>query len=78
MSTATTMSATETTTRKRATNTFGALKQIEADLLSVGYAEAGPADGPAVILLQVYALIMASTNVVRTGGLTRRSRGVYS
>src|SRR5215212_3859737 len=30
---------------------FGALKQIEAGLLNVGYAGAGPADGPAVILL---------------------------
>jgi pimeloyl-ACP methyl ester carboxylesterase len=30
---------------------FGALKQIDAGLLSVGYAEAGPADSPAVILL---------------------------
>ncbi len=34
------------------TNTsFGPLKQIDAGLLNVGYAEAGPADGPAVILL---------------------------
>jgi hypothetical protein len=33
------------------TNTsFGALKQIDAGLLNVGYAEAGPADGPVVIL----------------------------
>ena len=30
---------------------FGALKQAEAGLLSVGYAEAGPADGRAVLLL---------------------------
>ena len=30
---------------------FGPLKQIEAGVLYVGYAEAGPADGPAVILL---------------------------
>jgi pimeloyl-ACP methyl ester carboxylesterase len=30
---------------------FGALKQIDADVLNVGYAEAGPADGPPVILL---------------------------
>jgi pimeloyl-ACP methyl ester carboxylesterase len=30
---------------------FGPLKQIGAGLLSVGYAEAGPVDGPAVILL---------------------------
>ena len=30
---------------------FGALKQVDAGALSVGYAEAGPADGPAVLLL---------------------------
>ncbi|MDB5910180.1 MAG: alpha/beta hydrolase [Massilia sp.] len=30
---------------------FAALKQIDAGLLNVGYAEAGPADGPPVILL---------------------------
>jgi pimeloyl-ACP methyl ester carboxylesterase len=30
---------------------FGPLKQIDAGLLNVGYAEAGPADGPPVILL---------------------------
>ncbi len=34
-----------------ANTSFGPLKQIDADLLSVGYAEAGPADGPAVLLL---------------------------
>ncbi len=34
------------------TNTsFGPLKQIDAGVLNVGYAEAGPGDGPAVILL---------------------------
>jgi pimeloyl-ACP methyl ester carboxylesterase len=37
---------------KPGTNTsFGPLKQIDAGLLNVGYAEAGPADGPAVVLL---------------------------
>jgi pimeloyl-ACP methyl ester carboxylesterase len=30
---------------------FGPLKQIDAGLLNVGYAEAGPAEGPAVLLL---------------------------
>ena len=30
---------------------FGPLKQIDAGLLNVGYAEAGPADGPPIILL---------------------------
>ena len=39
-------------TGKPVTHTsFGALKQIDAGVLNVGYAEAGPADGPAVILL---------------------------
>jgi pimeloyl-ACP methyl ester carboxylesterase len=37
---------------KPGTNTsFGPLKQIDAGVLNVGYAEAGPASGPAVILL---------------------------
>jgi pimeloyl-ACP methyl ester carboxylesterase len=37
---------------KPGTNTsFGPLKQIDAGLLNVGYAQAGPTDGPAVILL---------------------------
>jgi pimeloyl-ACP methyl ester carboxylesterase len=37
---------------KPGTNTsFGPLKQIDAGTLNVGYAEAGPADGPAVFLL---------------------------
>src|SRR5688572_1370767 len=34
-----------------ANSSFGALKQIDAGVLNVGYAEAGPADGPPVILL---------------------------
>jgi pimeloyl-ACP methyl ester carboxylesterase len=39
-------------TAKPGTHTsFGPLKQIDAGLLNVGYAEAGPADGPPVILL---------------------------
>jgi len=37
--------------RQEASSSFAALKQVDAGLLSVGYAEAGPADGPAVILL---------------------------
>jgi len=37
---------------KRGTNTsFGPLKQIDAGVLNVGYAEAGPANGPPVILM---------------------------
>ena len=33
------------------TTSFASLKQINAGLLNVGYAEAGPADGPVIILL---------------------------
>jgi pimeloyl-ACP methyl ester carboxylesterase len=37
---------------KTGTNTsFGTLKQIDAGVLEIGYAEVGPANGPAVILL---------------------------
>ena len=38
-------------TKAETKTSFGALKQINAGVLSVGYAEAGPARGPAVILL---------------------------
>jgi pimeloyl-ACP methyl ester carboxylesterase len=40
-----------TTTKPATNNSFGALKQVEAGVLNTGYAEAGPAGGPAVILL---------------------------
>jgi hypothetical protein len=39
------------TMQPTASASFGALRQIDAGALSVGYAQAGPADGPAVILL---------------------------
>jgi pimeloyl-ACP methyl ester carboxylesterase len=48
--------------RPGAHTSFAALKQIEAGVLTIGYAEAGPADGPVVILLHgwpydIYAFI---------------------
>jgi pimeloyl-ACP methyl ester carboxylesterase len=39
------------TSNTNTTTSFGPLKQIDAGLLNLGYAEAGPADGPPVILL---------------------------
>lgn len=44
-------SETMDTSRYGANNSFPPLKQIDAGVLNVGYAEAGPADGPEVILL---------------------------
>src|SRR5438067_4488697 len=38
-------------TRTEPNTSFGPLKQIDAGELNVGYAEAGPSDGPAVMLL---------------------------
>src|SRR5918998_672727 len=37
--------------KPEASTSFGALKQIDAGVLNVGYAEAGPANGPPVVLL---------------------------
>jgi pimeloyl-ACP methyl ester carboxylesterase len=46
------MSMTEAAMVNSGTSTsFGPVKQVDAGLLNVGYAEAGPPDGPAVILL---------------------------
>jgi pimeloyl-ACP methyl ester carboxylesterase len=51
---------------------FAALKQIEAGVLSVGYAEAGPADGPVVILLHgwpydIYAFVDVAPVLAQAG-----------
>ena len=48
--------------RPGAHTSFAALKQVEAGVLTIGYAEAGPADGPVVILLHgwpydIYAFV---------------------
>ena len=39
------------TSTDRQPSSFGALKQINAGELNVGYAEAGPSDGPVALLL---------------------------
>jgi pimeloyl-ACP methyl ester carboxylesterase len=55
------------------TNTsFGPLKQIDAGVLNVGYAEAGPANGPVVILLHgwpydIYAFVDVAPLLASTG-----------
>lgn len=51
---------------------FPALKQINAGLLNVGYAEAGPADGPPVILLHgwpydIYAFVDVAPILASSG-----------
>src|SRR5262249_58704552 len=40
-----------TAIKRGAHTSFASLKQVDAGVLNVGYAEAGPADGPPVILL---------------------------
>jgi hypothetical protein len=41
-----TSAATRETAKPETSASFGRLNQIDAGLLNVGYAEAGPADGP--------------------------------
>ena len=45
------MSATDATAQPGTGTSFGAVKQVDAGPLNVGYAEAGPPDGPVVLLL---------------------------
>src|SRR5262249_18440303 len=58
---------------KPGTNTsFAPLKQIDAGVLNVGYAETGPADGPPVILLHgwpydIYAFVDVAPLLASTG-----------
>src|SRR5215467_2788483 len=55
------------------TNTsFASLKQINAGLLNVGYAEAGPANGPPVILLHgwpydIYSFVDVAPLLAKAG-----------
>lgn len=49
---------------QRAYTSFGALKQIDAGILNVGYAEVGPSDGTVVILLHGWPYDIHSYNDV--------------
>ena len=54
---------------------FAPLKQIDAGVLNVGYAEAGPANGPPVILLHGWPYdIYSFVDVTPAAGLGRLSR----
>src|SRR5207302_8812129 len=51
---------------------FGAIKQIDAGVLNVGYAEAGPANGPVAILLHgwpydIHAFVDVAPILARAG-----------
>jgi hypothetical protein len=60
---------------KPGTNTsFAPLKQVNAGVLNVGYAEDGPADGPAVILPHGWPYDIYSYVDVAASLASRRSR----
>jgi pimeloyl-ACP methyl ester carboxylesterase len=58
--------------KPEANKSFGPLKQIDAGVLSVGYAEAGPSNGPTVILLHgwpydIHSFIDVAPRLASTG-----------
>jgi hypothetical protein len=54
---------------------FASLKQIDAGLLNVGYAEAGPIDGPPVVLLHV-AMARRTFLQLRRFGMASKRRSL--
>ncbi len=70
-------------TRGSSSTTFGPLKQIDAGLLNVGYAEAGPANGPAVLLLHgwpydIYSFVDVTPLLASAGSRINNSCSVTS
>jgi hypothetical protein len=60
------------TIKPRTNKSFGALKQIDAGKLNIGYAEAGPANGPAVILLHdIYSFVDVTPMLAAAAGYRR-------
>src|SRR3981081_461027 len=60
------------TIKPRTNKSFGALKQMDAGELNIGYAEAGPSDGPAVILLHgwpydIYSFVDVTPLLAKAG-----------
>src|ERR1700682_4397433 len=60
------------TIKPRTNKSFGAPKQIDAGELNIGYAEAGPANGPAVILLHdIYSFVDVTPMLAAAAGYRR-------
>jgi hypothetical protein len=60
------------TIKPRTNKSFGALKQIDAGELNIGYAEAGPANGPAVIRLHdIYSFVDVTPMLAAAAGYRR-------
>jgi hypothetical protein len=57
-------------------NSFTSHKQIDSGLLNVGYAEASPADGPAVVLLHGWPYDSFGADQLRAGEVSSVARAL--